>query len=184
MKKILIICMLLLFPMSVYANEISIECNDVTLENNKETTCEIKVKDLSFNATNVAGKVAVSENLKITSSSYEDSIWKILDEKFNVANINLISEYPNNGTSFTVATFKVKAINKKEETGEIRFTDIEIGDDSYEDHIFESKTKTIELKYDNTNEEAKENPNTSDIKIIIPLILIATTLLSSVSIAS
>ena len=176
MKKILIICMLLLFPMSVYADEISIECNDLTLENNKETTCAIKVKDLSFNATNVTGTVTVSENLKITSSSYDNTLWKILDDKFNVASINLISENPNNGTNFTIATFKIKAINDKDSTGEISFTDIGIGDDSYNDHIFESKTKTLELTYDNKNADIKDNPNTSDIKVIIPLILIVTML--------
>ena len=163
--------MLLLFPINAYAEEIVIECTDNTLENNKETECFIKAKELSFNATNVTGKIEVSDNLKIVSSSYDDTMWKILDKGFTVEDINIISENPNNGTDFTIATFKVQAINKEDSTGEINFVDIEIGDDAYEGHTFENIKHSIELKYDSTNDPIKDNPQTSDIKIIIPIIL-------------
>lgn len=173
MKKFLtIFIMILLFPLTVNAEEIGIYCNDQTLENNKETECHIKVSNLSFNVTSVTGEVTVSDNLQIISSSYDSNNWKILDKTFNVKSINLMSENKHNGSSFTIATFKIKAINKKDVTGEIKFQSIEFGDENYNGHTIEDKTTNIELIYDNKNEDIKDNPNTSDIKIIIPIILI------------
>ena len=164
--------MLLLFPINAYAEEIVIECTDNTLENNKETECFIKAKKLSFNATNVTGKIEVSDNLKIVSSSYDNTMWKILDKDFSVEDINIISENINNGTDFTIATFKVQAINKEDSTGEINFVDIEIGDDDYEGHTFENIKHSIELKYDSTNDPIKDNPQTSDMLIYTLLFIL------------
>lgn len=177
MKKILtILIMILLFPLTVSAEEINIYCNDVTLENNKETECQIKASNLSFNATSVSGEVTVSDNLKIISSNYDNNNWKILDKTFDVRSINLMSENKNNGSSFVIATFKVKATNKTDTTGKINFINVELGDENYNEHTLNAKETTIDLIYDNKNEEINKNPNTSDIKIIIPIILIVAVL--------
>lgn len=168
MKKILIIIMLLLFPINVYAKDLVIECNDIILENTKETICQIKAKDLSFDVTNIKGKIIVSDNLKILSSSYDDTIWKIFDQKFSVEDINLISENKNNGNNFIIATFKIRANNKQDTTGEIKFTDVEIGDDNYEGHKFENQKLIINLKYNSENNKIN---NSSRNIIFIVLIL-------------
>lgn len=157
MKKILIIATLILFPVNVYAKNITIECNDTVLENTKETECEIIAKNLEFNVTNITGKIIVSDNLKIVSSSYDDAVWKIFDKKFTVEDINLISENKHNGNSFAIAKFKLKAINQKHSNGEIKFIDIELGDENYVGHKLEDKQININLKYDSENNKINNN---------------------------
>lgn len=169
MKKTLTIAILILFPINVYAQDLFIECNDILLENNKETECQIKATNLSFNVTNITGKIVVSNNLQIVSSSYDDSIWKIFDKKFSVEDINLISENKHNGNHFIIANFKIKSNNKQNEEGKIQFINIELGDDNYEGHKVENQHLNINLIYDSENEKTNNNEIKNIIIIIITI---------------
>lgn len=172
-NKILItIFLLLLLPINAFANEnkISINCDKYWLKNNDEILCKINAENINFVTTNITGQIKVSENLEIIQSNYDDSKWKIFDSNFDVKDINLISENKNIKENYTIATFKVKAKHKEATNGKIQFVNVVLGDENYEDHNIIVDDVTFELKYDNKNEETNNNPQTSDIQIIIPII--------------
>ena len=171
-KTIFIFFLLMISPLNVFAldNEIIISCNKTNLKNNEETECKITAKNLNFVTTSISGQIQVSNNLTITSSSYDKENWKILDSTFDVQDINLISENKNTNKNFTIATFKIKAINNNNNTGTIKFINVELGDEEYESHNINVNDLLLELKYDTKNEEIKDNPSTGDLNIIIPTI--------------
>ena len=135
-----------------------------------ETECKIKAQNLNFITTSISGKINVSDNLLIVSSTFDQENWKILDNTFNVNDINLISENRNPKSNFTIATFKIKAINKTDTTGEIKFVNVELGDENYESHNINVNSLLLELNYDEKNEDIKNNPTTGDLNIVIPTV--------------
>lgn len=177
-KKILLVLLLIfLLPMNAYANEnkVSINCDKYLLENNEETTCMIKAENFNFVTTSISGNIKLSNNLKLIESTYDDSKWKILDNKFNVKDINLISENKAIEQNYTIATFKIKAINKNNDQGKINFENLSIGDDFYEGHDISVEEVTINLNYNEKNEEKKGNNNL--IVIIICTIIVSSIIL-------
>jgi hypothetical protein len=173
-KMLLLIFLLLLLPLNVFAstNKVTISCEKFLLKNNEETTCKIIAKNLNFITTSISGKVKFSNNLELIESNYDNAQWKILDDKFNVKDINLISENKNIGSNYTIATFKVKAKNKIDTMGQIKIDNLYLGDENYESHNISVEEKIIDLKYDKQNEEINKNPTTSDLNIIIPTICV------------
>ena len=142
MKKILLIIFItmIFFPYEVLAKEkIVIECEENTLYNNQEIDCKIIADNFDYIVTSITGKIKTSDNLIITNSLYDDSKWMILDDVFNVEDINLISEFKEERKYFVIANFKLKAINKETSTGIVSFEEVIIGDEYYEE-----KEKTIE----------------------------------------
>lgn len=174
-KVIYIFFLLILSPLNVFAleNEITILCNKIELKNNEETECRIEAKNINFITTSISGQLQLSDNLSITNSSYNHNNWKILDNTFNIKDINLISENKSTQSNFKIATFKIKAVNKNDTTGKIKFVNVELGDEEYETHNIKVNDLLLELKYDKKNEEIKDNPSTGDLNIIIPTIGIA-----------
>lgn len=174
MKKILklAIFIFITLPMNIFAleNDVAISCNMTVLKNNMETECKIEARDLKFTTTSISGKIKVSDNLTIISSTYDKNQWKILDSNFNITDINLISENKNSESTFTIATFKLKAINRTDEIGEVKFIDVELGDEEYESHKMNVDSLSLKLNYDKANENIKDNPATGDLNIIIPII--------------
>ena len=83
MKKILklAIFIFITLPMNIFAleNDVAISCNMTVLKNNMETECKIEARDLKFTTTSISGKIKVSDNLTIISSTYDKNQWKILD---------------------------------------------------------------------------------------------------------
>lgn len=174
-NKVIFTLFLFIFaPIHIFALEenITISCNQSLLKNNMETECKIEAKNLNFMTTSITGQVKVSENLSIMNSSYDKDKWKILDKTFSVEDINLISENKSTESSFTIATFKLKAKNTNDSTGEVMFVNVELGDENYESHNVNVNNFLIELKYDVKNEDVKDNPNTNDLNIITLIIII------------
>jgi len=166
MKKVFVfLTVFMLLPMTVLAEEKAvISCEKTIIKNNEEMNCKIEVTNLNYIVTSVAGKVNITENLEIVSSSYDSNTWKIFDNNFDVKNINLISESIENKEEITIATFKVKAINNNKTTGGIAFNEVVLGDDEYNDHDIQVETLNIELDYE---EVIEDNPSTGDYDLII-----------------
>lgn len=144
MKKvfyILIISALLLIPSKVNAtNDVNISCGKTKLNKNEETSCTISVNNLNFKATDITGKIKVGNNLSITSSSYDNSVWLSLASKFTVEDLDLMKNEVTSQTSLTVATFKVKASANATGTSSITFDNVAMGNDSYQSIPLASKT--------------------------------------------
>jgi len=149
LKKIIILILLFLcYPLyAVASNSINILCNDTILKNEQETECKILANNLKFIVTSVSGEVLVSDNLLITESSYDVSNWKMFDNKFNVKDINLISEEKQKQKELTIASFKIKAINKKDSVETIMFKDAVLGDENYEEHEIIVDNVSVDLVY-------------------------------------
>lgn len=173
-KLIFIIFIIFMFPTNVFGDEntISISCSDTELKSNNELECEIFANEMDFIVTNIAGEVEISDNLIITNSSYDNNNWMILDENFNIQSINLISHDRNFKKNILIAKFNVKAINKDNETGEIKFKNIVLGDDLYEEHKMRTSSLSLNLTYDKQNEDITENPGTGNSYIIIISIIL------------
>lgn len=174
MKNKIIILSILLLPLSVSANtnKVSISCEKFLLKNNEETTCRILAENLDFTTTSISGRVKLSNNLELIESNYDNITWKILDNKFDITDINLMSENKKIGSNFTIATFKIKTKNKIDTTGNIKIENLSFGDENYESHDISAEELILDLKYDKQNEEINKNPTTSDINIIIPIICV------------
>lgn len=169
MIKKIIVFIIILFPLNVFAsNNITISCNDEILKNNQETECIILASDLNFIITSISGKVITSDNLLITESLYDELKWKILDKKFNVKDINLISEEKEEQKELIIASFKIKAINKKASVGTIAFEDVFLGDENYEEHEITIDSISVDLKY----EKLEKFELDKNIDSIIPLFII------------
>ena len=171
-KILLSIFLLLILPFNVFAkeNEISINCNKEILRKNDETICKIIAENLKFTTTSISGEIKLSDNLELIDANYDDKKWKIFDDKFDIQNINLISEIKNVESDYTISTFKIKAINKTESLGKIQFINVILGDENYESHNISVDEKIIELTYETKNEETTNNPQKKDINIIISTI--------------
>lgn len=169
MKKmfIFIVFILFMFPINVFAkeNSVNISCDKTEIKNNGEIECEIQASNLNFIVTSISGKIEVSDNLLITDSYYDSDGWKILDSKFNVGDINLISETIELKSNISIATFKIKAVNKVSETGFIKFKNVIFGDDLYEEHNMEIDDISINLTYNGDN--IVENPTTGNAYIFV-----------------
>lgn len=168
-KILLIIVVFLMFPLVVLADEeVIITCDKLEMKNNEEIECQILVENLSFNVTSISGEIELDKNLELVSSSYDEEKWKMLDQNFNVKNINLISEEKDEENTFTIATFKVKAINKEEGVSTIKFNNVILGDENYESHEVSVEDISINVMY-----EALANPSTGIMQpwMIICLIL-------------
>lgn len=158
MKKnlFLLFILTLVFPLSVLAEEkVSIVCDKTEAKRNDEISCQIIAKDLEFILTSVTGKVKLDENLQLVSSTYDNTVFKILDENFSVENINLISEDVKENPNITIATFKVKAVNKVTIASKISFEEVLFGDEKYENH--EMKVEPVNLYLENIT---VSNPST------------------------
>lgn len=173
-NKILLIVMLLLLPLNVFAkeNSILVNCDNLSLENNMEVQCEIVAENFNYSVTSISGQVKLSENLKLIESNYDNKIWKVLDKKFTVRDINLIGEDKYVESNFKIAIFKIKAVNKKDSEGLIQLVNVVVGDDMYESHNITVDEKQLNLRYDKKNEEINTNPTTKGINVSIPIICI------------
>lgn len=175
MKKsiIFIISLFMLIPINISAlDKISIACDDKVLTNEKEMECRIYSNNLSFIATSISAKVKVSNNLVITTSSYDDTKWLMLDEKFDVREINLISEDKEKKDNLEIARFKVKATNKKSTNGEIKIEQIVFGDENYENRELQNESLSIKLEYQ------EKNNNYIYVIILLSIILLGCFLMS------
>ena len=175
-KKLLLFALLLIMPLNVFAkeNEVTIDCDKYILKNKEEVTCKILAKNFNFTATSISGQVKLGNNLELLESNYDSENWKMLDDKFNVHDINLISENKDKKTNFTIATFKIRAKNEKELKEKIQLVNLSIGDENYESHDISVPEEEMDLRYDKQNEPIKENPktgNTSIIAVMICLVL-------------
>ena len=134
MKKcIFLIAMFMLMTLNVHAtNDVTITCDKTKLKINEETTCRLNVSNLDFNVTDVTGKIVLGNNLQLTSSSYDKSIWLSLDNTFVVTDINLIRNGNDKVNNITVATFKVKASANATENSTINFNNVALGNSDYE----------------------------------------------------
>lgn len=144
MKKvfyILTISVLLLIPSKVYAaNDVSISCGKTKLNKNEETSCTISVNNLNFKATDITGKIKTGNNLSITSSSYDRSVWLSLASNFTVEDLDLMKNEVTSNTSLVIATFKVKASANATGTSTITFDNVAMGNDSYQSIPLASRT--------------------------------------------
>ena len=168
MKKVLFVILIsiMVFPYNIFAKEkITLNCEKDSLYNNQQILCEINVGDLEYIATSISGKIKLSDNLIITESFYDDSNWMILDNKFSVEDINLISENKEMKENFQIARFRVKAINKKNTIGKIEFENVIIGDENYDEREEIVEYFTLKLEY-----IEKDN---FLIKLVIPSIFIS-----------
>lgn len=143
MKKFLLFVIgIFLLPINVFAlNNGYVQCEKIKLKNNDEVKCEIYVYDMDFITTSISGQIKLDENLELVSSSYDSETWQMLDEEFSVESINLISENKEEKEEFVVASFVVRAINKKDVSiAKISFENVLFGDENYENHemIFDS----------------------------------------------
>lgn len=124
--------LLLIAPLRVHAsNDVAITCNKTRINAGAETTCQVSVNKLNFIPTDVTGKVSVSNNLSITSSSYSSAVWLSLDSKFSVTDINLIRQSNSKVDKIVIATFKIKAKSNATGSGTITFSDVAMGDSNY-----------------------------------------------------
>jgi len=147
-KLIITIICIFSFPLSVYAkNNVNIVCDKEELYNTEEAQCKIIADSLDYVVTSISGQVKVGNNLSITSSSYDDSKWMMLDSKFNVKDINLISEDKKHKDNFIIATFKLKATNKKNSVDTISFENVMFGDEDYQDREQKVESISLNLKY-------------------------------------
>ena len=93
MIKKMMFLMVLFFIMPIVAlaeNNISVICDKTALKNGEETNCKIEATELDFVVTNISAKLNIGSNLEVVSSSYDDTVWRILDSRFDVKEMNLI----------------------------------------------------------------------------------------------
>lgn len=154
MKKyvVLIILLILLFPVTIHAKErLEIYCNKNELNSNEEIECKILANDLSFIVTGISAKLKISSNIDIVSSKYDDKKWKMLDDEFDVKDINLINEKPIKENTIEIATFTIKSSSNKKLKENIVLEDLIIGDQNYEKRKIDIKNVTIYINKNNRN---------------------------------
>jgi len=135
MKKYIIVLLflMLIFPTATKAQErLEVNCTKVELKTNEETECKIIAKDLDFVITGISAKIKVSKNINIVNSEYNNEKWMMLDEEFNVEEINLINEQPIKEDNVEIASFKIKSNTSSKVKEEILLENILIGDQNYE----------------------------------------------------
>ena len=157
MKKyvILVILAILLFPTVVNAKEkLEVSCKKTELKTNEETECKIVASDLKFIITGVSLKIKTPSSIKIISSKYDDTKWKMLDDKFDVKNISLINEKPIKENIIEIASFIIKSNSSDKTKVDVILKDLLIGDQNYEKRKIDVKNETI---YINTNSNSDNN---------------------------
>lgn len=157
MRKYIVIIffLMLVFPATINAKErLEISCNKVELKTNGETECKIIAKDLDFVITGISAKLNISENISIINSNYNNKKWMMLDDEFNIKDINLINEKPIKEDTIEIASFKIKANSKKKIKEDILLDDILIGDQNYEKRKMNIEKETI---YINTIQDSNMN---------------------------
>ena len=175
MKKyvVLVVFLILLFPSTVSAKErLEISCNKTELKTNEESECKIIATDLDFTITGISVKLKMSSNINIISSKYDDKKWKMLDEEFNIEDINLINEKPIKEDTIEIASFKIKSDSNKKLKEDIILEDLLIGDQNYEKRKIDVKNETI---YINTKNKSNKN-----YFIYISLVLIGAIIIFSI----
>lgn len=158
MKKSLLFLIIsfLVLPLGVFAEErISLTCDKLEAKKNEELECQIVANDLEFILTSVTGKIKLDDNLELIGSSYDENVFKMLDDEFSVENINLMSEELEKNSNILIASFKVKANNEETITSKISFEEVLLGDDNYESH--EMNVESIDIYLENVK---VSNPNT------------------------
>lgn len=85
----------------------------------------------------------MDENLELVSSTYNTDEWQMLDQEFDVRNINLISEELLEKECFMVASFVIKVINDEDLTVTVSFENVLLGDENYVNH--ESEISSIKI---------------------------------------
>ena len=130
---VLIFFLMLTFPITINAKErLEISCNKLELKTNEETECKIIGKDLDFIITGISAKLKISENIEVINSNYNDNKWIMLDEKFDIMDINLINEKPIKEEIIEISSFKIKSNSNKSIKEVILLDDLLIGDHNYE----------------------------------------------------
>jgi len=169
MKKYIIILLflMLIVPTNTKAQErLEINCNKIELKTNEETECKIIAKDLEFIITGISMKINISKNINIESPKYNSEKWKMLDEKFNVEEINLINEQPIKEDNIEIASFKIKANASKKIKDEILIEDLLIGDQNYEKREINVQNEIIYIN--------KKNNITKNYIVYVILIMLGT----------
>lgn len=151
----LIIFLILISPTTIKAKErLEVSCNKTQLKANEETECKIIASDLNFTVTGVSVKLKTTSNIEIISSKYNDKKWKMLDDEFNVKDINLINGNPIKEDTLEIASFKIKSSISKKIKEDIILEDLLIGDQNYEKRKIDVKNETI---YINTKNNIDNN---------------------------
>ena len=132
--KILTI-MLLMFPISAFADSLKINCSSVKLEPNKTTNCTL-TGTTSSAVSSVSAKLKASGNIKITDIK-ANSIWQGDGEG---GNIELYTDSNKTGT-FNIASFTVTATG--EGTGTINVSNIVYSDADFEEKSVANSTTNI-----------------------------------------
>ena len=146
---IILVLFLFLIPDCVLAsNDINISCDKTKLNSNEEISCNLSVSNLDFVPTDVAGTVKVGNDLSIVSSSYDKSNWTSFDSNFSVSDINLIRQSKDKVSSFTIATFRVKASSGAVGSSTISFNNIVMGDDNYNSVSLGNKSINVSFNSD------------------------------------
>ena len=117
----------------------------------------------------------MSSNINIISSKYDDKKWKMLDDEFNVKDINLINEKPIKEDTIEIASFKIKSNSNKRLKEDIILEELLIGDQNYEKRKIDVKKETIYVNI-------KNNSNENYI-IYISLVLIVAVIIFSIIIS-
>lgn len=150
MKRIFLKSLLLIifFPSLVSAkNEINIICDKNTLTYNETTECTIYANDFEYIITNISGQIEISNNLEIVNSTYNNNNWLVLDDEFNVKDINLISENKKEEKDLIIAKFTIKQKTNENNTSKITFKEVIVGDENYESHEIKVNEFELNLNY-------------------------------------
>lgn len=146
-KKIylLLITAVLLFPIKGFAlDNVTISCNKTKLNKNEETTCQITTGNLGYEIASFQGKVALGDNLSLTSSSYDSNKWMYFGDNFSVTDIEFATKnsylLANN---LSIATFKIKASSNASGSSKISLTNINISDKNYSSKTLTCNPLTI-----------------------------------------
>ena len=121
----IIVIVLLMLPISIFADTLKVSCGSTKLEPNKETACTITGTTTSA-VSSVSAKLKSSGNIKI-SNIVTNSIWQGDGEG---GNIDLYTDSNKTGT-FNIATFNVTATS--EGTGTISVSNITFSDANFEE---------------------------------------------------
>lgn len=167
---VLITFLILAFPNTINAKErLEVSCNKIEIKANEETECKIIAKELDFVITGISAKLKVSENINILSSNYNHEKWMMLDDEFNIEDINLINEKPIKEKNIEIASFIIKSNSNKKLEENIILEDLLIGDQKYEKRKIDVKNETI---YINKKKNSNKNFIIYISSILIGLILV------------
>lgn len=150
-----LITILVIAPLSVNADSISITCNKTTIEPNSTFTCTINGNS-STSVTGVSAKVEVSNGLSLASASVDKSIWAGDGEG---GAYELAAEaYPFPKGDFTIGTITVTAgSNEGNET--ITVKNIGFVDESFETNGVANASASIKIEAKNEEPDPTPTPN-------------------------